>query len=210
MRMQKLVLFDFDGVIADTFPIAHAVAKKTCVYLTETEYRKTFNGNVYDAQAVRNAADHGDRCDHFLDWWAEYRPNFDLHARPFDGMPQVVEEFSHEYTLCIVSSTRDHFLTDFLTKFDLAQFIGGVYGADIDTHKDKKFRMIFEKYGVTTKDCIFITDTLGDINEASSVGLSSIGVTWGFQDKETLLRGNPIKVVEVPGELPNAVAEFFR
>jgi phosphoglycolate phosphatase len=210
MTDKKLLLLDFDGVIADTFPIAHAVAQRTCVYLTEREYRRTFNGNVYDAQAMRNASDHGDRCDHLLDWWAAYRPGFDLHARPFKDMPEILEQFAQSYMLCIVSSTRDHFLHEFLEKFDLTRYIDGIYGADIDTHKDKKFRTIFSKYGIAPDATVFITDTLGDVNEATSVGLKSIGVTWGFQDKETLARGDPFRIVELPPELPNAVEEYFR
>ena len=207
---KKLVLFDFDGVIADTFHIAHGVAKKMCVYLTESAYRNNFNGNIYDSYHGIKEQDHGDKCDHMLDWWGEFTPGFKNYAKPFDGMPEIIKAFAKDYTLCIVSSCHDPLIQHFLEKYELTQAIDGVYGVDVSPRKDEKFRAIFAKYGVTPKDCIFITDTLGDVNEAASVGLSSIGVTWGFQDKETLLRGNPIKIVELPGELPAAVTEFFR
>ena len=51
--------------------------------------------------------------------------------------------------------------------------------------------------------------TLGDINEAASVGLSAIGVTWGFQDRATLARGNPLEIVDTPRELSAAVSRYF-
>jgi phosphoglycolate phosphatase len=210
MESKKLVLFDFDGVIADTFHIAHGVAKKLCVYLTETEYRKSFNGNIYDAHKAILAADHGDKCDHLLDWWGEYAPGFKTHARPFEGMPELLEALSHVYTLCIVSSSHDPLIMHFLEKYRLMNAVDGVFGVEVSPKKNEKFEAIFAKYDAAPGDCVFITDTLGDINEASSVGLDSIGVTWGFQDKETLARGEPFRIVEAPGELPNAVAEYFR
>jgi phosphoglycolate phosphatase-like HAD superfamily hydrolase len=208
--MQKpMVLFDFDGVIADSFHIAHAVAKKLCVYLTETEYRKGFNGNIYDSYNVIKAADHGDRCDHALDWWGEFSPGFRTHARPFEGMSELLNEFARNYTLCVVSSGHDPLIKEFLEKYGLRTAIDGIYGVEVNPRKDEKFRTIFSKYAIGPDDCVFITDTLGDINEASSVGLKSIGVTWGFQDRHTLERGHPFRIVEAPQELPEAVESYF-
>ncbi|HEV3245210.1 MAG TPA: HAD-IA family hydrolase [Candidatus Paceibacterota bacterium] len=209
MNERRTLLFDFDGVIADTFHIAHGVAKKLCVYLTETEYRKRFNGNIYDLRRALLAADHGDRCDHALDWWAEFAPGFKTTARPFDDMPELLKRFAETYTLYIVSSSRDELIAHFLEKYALTDAVKGSYGVDVNTRKDEKFRMLFRAQGVRAEECVFITDTLGDINEAASVGISSIGVTWGFQDNGTLSRGNPFAIVDAPQELPSAVEIFF-
>jgi phosphoglycolate phosphatase-like HAD superfamily hydrolase len=209
MPEKRLVLFDFDGVIADTFHIGHSVAQKMCVYLTETEYRKQHEGNIHEKIAAVRAADHGDRCDHTLDWIGQYLPEFKTHARPFAGMPELLKEFSKMYTLIIVSSTHDHLIKQFLEKFDLTSSVEGVYGAEISPRKDEKFRAIFSKYGIKPVQTVFVTDTLGDINEATSVDLPSIGVTWGFQDRATLERGEPFRIIDTPQELPAAIAEYF-
>lgn len=206
---RKLLLFDFDGVIADTFHIGHSLARKICVYVTETEYRKRFDGNIFDAQKALLAADHGDRCDHALDWLGAYLPEFKTHARPFSGMPELLKEFSRSYALIIVSSTHNDLIREFEEKYDLSGVIEGVYGMEISTRKDEKFKAIFAKYGIEPKQTVFVTDTLGDINEAASVGLSSIGVTWGFQDRETLARGNPFAIVDSPQELPETIERYF-
>jgi phosphoglycolate phosphatase-like HAD superfamily hydrolase len=209
MSDKRLLLLDFDGVIADTFHIAHGIAKRMCVYLTETEYRKRHDGNIYESDKAALAADHGDRCDHALDWLGEYTPVFKMHARPFEGMPEQVKEFARTYTLCIVSSGHNALIEEFLTTYGIRELIDGVYGMEVNTRKDEKFKMIFSKYGIAPEQTVFITDTLGDVNEATSVGLSSIGVTWGFQDRKTLARGNPFAIVDTPQELPAAVADYF-
>lgn len=208
---KKPLLFDFDGVIADTFHIGHRLAAKMCVLFTnEIDYRKKFNGNISDADAaIRNGVDHGDACDHLLDWMSEYVPAFNMHARPFEHMPELVKELSARYTISIVSSTHNELIAGFLQKHGLVDAVDGFYGVETDPHKDIKFKMIFEKHGVAAKDCLFVTDTLGDVNEASSVGLSSIGVTWGFQDRATLERGNPFAIVDSPDELKAMIEKYF-
>ncbi|MDR3571656.1 MAG: HAD hydrolase-like protein [Candidatus Pacebacteria bacterium] len=207
---RTFLLFDFDGVIADTFHIAHRVAQKVCVFYTEAEYKKSFEGNVHDYHSRLQDADHGDRCDHTLDWWAEFTPGFNTHAKPFDGMPELLGEFAEKYTLCIVSSGHDALITGFLEKYGLTKAIAGVYGSEVHTRKDEKFKMIYSQYDTTPTDCLFVTDTLGDINEATTVGLSSVGVTWGFQDRETLARGNPFAIAELPLQLPTFVDAYFQ
>lgn len=204
------LLFDFDGVIADTFHIAHKIAQRMCVLVTDTEYRAKFNGNIHDADAaIRNGPDHGDRCDHALDWLGEYLPEFKTHARPFAQMPELFKAFAQRYELLLVSSTHDAVIADFLEKYDLREAISGIYATEVSTRKDEKFRMIFSKYAIEPEQTVFVTDTLGDVNEASSVGLASIGVTWGFQDRHTLERGSPYSIVDTPEELTSAIERYF-
>ncbi|MBU1557929.1 hypothetical protein KKC45_03125 [Patescibacteria group bacterium] len=57
---------------------------------------------------------------------------------------------------------------------------------------------------------MFITDTLGDIREASEMDIKSIGVTWGFHNRETLKRGNPFNIAEKPEDLSSAIDNYFQ
>ena len=68
--------------------------------------------------------------------------------------------------------------------------------------------MVFDEYKIGYKDCIFVTDTLGDIKEAIKCNVQSIAVTWGFQPKERLLKGNPYAIVETPEELFAAISDW--
>jgi phosphoglycolate phosphatase len=206
---KKFVLFDFDGVIADTFHIGHSVAQKICSYITESEYRKYHEENIIEKIRIVRAQDHGDRCDHALDWLGEYLPAFNEHAKSFEGMPEVLRKFAQIYTLCVVSSSQEDPIEHFLEKYGLNDTIQGIYGLYAGTRKDEKFKTIFAKYAIEPREAVFITDTLGDINEAANVGLKSIGVTWGFQDHATLARGNPFRIVDKPEELSKAVTDYF-
>ena len=83
-------------------------------------------------------------------------------------------------------------------------------GNDVHKSKVEKIRMVFEEYNIGPNDCVFITDTLGDIYEASRKNVGSIGITWGFHEPERLLRGKPFRLVEESNDLLTTVSDYFK
>lgn len=66
MDTRRTVLFDFDGVIADSFRAAQSTAQALCKYNTEDEYRRHFEGNSWSTFKRLEKEDH-EGCDHGLD-----------------------------------------------------------------------------------------------------------------------------------------------
>jgi len=69
--------------------------------------------------------------------------------------------------------------------------------------------MVLREYKAKPEDCVFITDTLGDMREAARCGVWSIGVTWGFHERERLEKGNFFAIVDKIEELSLTVQSFF-
>jgi len=42
--------------------------------------------------------------------------------------------------------------------------------------------------GVTADECIYIGDSEVDVQTSQNAGVKCIGVTWGYRDKEELLK----------------------
>lgn len=210
MKNRKFVLFDFDGVIADSYAVAWMTARKLCVRLTDTEYRGLFEGNVYERHDVFLSEDHGPECRHDLDWFSIFTPAFEEKASLFPGMREVIEKLSHAYMLIIVSSTLTSPIQGFLEKHHIGRYFSEVLGADVHRNKHEKIKMVFEKYGTSASECIFITDTLGDMREARLAGVGAIGVAWGFHSRETLAKGEPFRIVERPADIQHAISDFFQ
>lgn len=206
--MRKFVLFDFDGVIADSFSAAFTTARTYCAQKTEASYRAQFEGNIYDYKHDLLTGDHS-ACSHDIDWWGTFVPLFEETAKPFAGISEALHRLSHAYTLIIVSSSVTSPINGFLEKHDLGRYIAEVLAIEAHTHKTEKISMIFSKYGTSAEKCVFVTDTLGDMKEATAVGVGSIGCTWGFQDRQTLERGEPFRIIDAPSLLPEAVDEYF-
>lgn len=206
--MKKFVLFDFDGVIADSFPLCVEVMKEICSEMTIEEQRASFDGNVHDGFAQLMKRVHGPECHHDRDWFNTYLPHFDR-VQPFPNVLDAISALSHSYILIVVSSTITSPIQGFLEKHHIGRYFSEVLGADVHQYKDKKIQMIFERYGVNPEDCVFVTDTLGDMKEARSVGVGSIATSYGFQGRESLMRGEPFRIVDTAREIPDAVDGYF-
>ena len=205
---KPFILFDFDGVITDSFQTAFEVQKMICPHITEDIYRKLFEGNINDSWS--SVGIHTNECRHDIDFFAEYIPRMKNEAQIVPGMRDVIMELEKNYTLIVISSTISSPIREFLEEHDLASHFTQIMGNDIHKSKVEKIKMVFEKYGIEAKDCVFITDTLGDMKEAAQMEVGAIGTMWGFHKTEALLRGNPFCLVDEPAKLPVAISNYFK
>lgn len=197
---RKIVLFDFDGVIIDSFSAAFETSKKFYPQLTERDYRKLFEGNINDWIGKL----HDDS-----DFFAEYIPKMKSGAKPTRGINEAIKKLAEAYTLIIVSSGMTDSIKTFMEREGLAECFSEIMGNDVHRSKVEKIKMIFSKYGAAGQNCVLITDTLGDMREAEQAGVGAIGVLWGFHDRDTLQNGNPFRIIKNPEELLTAVSDHF-
>ena len=205
LEKTKYILFDFDGVIADSFAVAFEVNNMICPHVTHDDYRRAFEGNVNDWKEPF----HTDDCRRDLDFFKEYVPKMKKEVKVFDGMLEVIENLSRNYTLIIISSTVTSPIKEFMIWHNKTQCFAEIMGNDVHKSKAEKIKMVFSKYKINNQQCLFITDTLGDIKEASHMGVDTIAVTWGFHNEITLAKGNPLAMVKGPDELVGAINNYF-
>lgn len=204
---KPFVIFDFDGVIVDSFAPAFRVNKYICPNITEDDYRRGFEGNINDWKMPTNF--HSDKCRHDVDFFTTYNPSMKTELQIVPGIDEVINQLGAKYTMTIISSSLSEPIREFLEKNNLAKNFVQILGNDVHTSKVTKMEMVFKDYEIEPKDCVFITDTLGDMREAEKVRVNTIGVTWGFHTLETLLKGNYFQLVHAPAELVPTVALFF-
>lgn len=123
-------------------------------------------------------------------------------------MKEAILESSKNHMLFIVSSGGTKNITDYLRNNNVADSFKEIIGMDTYRSKVDKFKFIFSKYQVTAQDCVFITDTLGDILEANTLHIKTIAVDFGYHTKETLSKGDPLKIVSTVSELFQTLREY--
>lgn len=196
-------MFDFDGVIVDSFRLSYESMKTVVDNPPDEEgYRRWFDGNIYDNE------EYGSKYKYKEDSYASgddpffktYIPLL-LKIEPVGGIIDAIKELHKNHRLVVVSSTINSPIKAYLDKHNLSQRFDKIYGADVHTNKVTKIKMVFTDFSVTARDCLFITDTLGDMRESAKAGVKSIGVTWGFHNLEALQKGNPIAIANTPQEL---------
>jgi len=198
---RNIIIFDFDGVIIDSFATVFGIWKKVRPQLTEAAYRRQFEGNINAHLDREQPATH-------FDFFAHYGP--EVPNQPLvEDIDTIIKDLSQSYTLAIVSSTISPPIKQFLQRHGLQQYFAKILGNDVAKSKVQKFQMILGQYGLSPSQAILITDTIGDIREASEVGIQAIAVTWGYHDEATLRQGNPAAVAASPTELKKLIAHLL-
>ena len=187
--MKKIIIFDFDGVIVDSFDVAFEVNKLARPTLTKERCQAKFNGNIADAK-------YEDEKVREIDFFYEYGERFKNLGINKDIKDSIIK-LSKEHKLFIVSSTINSIIEEYLKRHDLLGAFTEILGFDIETSKVKKFNMIFDKYDITPNQAIFLTDTFGDIDEAREAKINFIvGILGGYQNEDNLRKAEPNAIVK--------------
>ena len=113
----------------------------------------------------------------------------------------AIKNFSNKYILAIISSTSSSYIKSFLKERNVLSNFSDILGSDLFLSKSDRIKILLEKYNISFENVVYITDTLGDINEDKILRVKSIGVTWGLDDRKTLQKGNPVTIIDDPRDL---------
>lgn len=192
--MIKAIIFDFDGVIHNTFELAYQInAEVLGNKISRNEYRDSFNENIYKNIEItpKNAEQ----------FFIKQNQAFE-HLRIEKSTKQFLKNLHEKYSLFIISSNQEQALNTYFQNSNFIDIFKEILGMETDKSKIKKFKLIFKAYKLKPDNCIFITDTLGDIYEGTSVGVKTIAVDFGFHKRKRLEKGNPFKIISDFKELP--------
>ncbi|MDO9547750.1 MAG: HAD hydrolase-like protein [Candidatus Marinimicrobia bacterium] len=190
----RLVIFDFDGTLANSFPwltkIVNKVAEKFQFHdIHQSEHRLLRN---YDAAKLLKHLG-------LPLWKAPLIGNHirklmteDIHTIPmFDGIDTLLRKLAqNKIKLAVVSSNSvenirqvlGQELTSLISQFECGVSIFG---------KGLKLRKVLAKSGIPETESIYIGDEIRDIDAANHIGISSGAVSWGYNTVESLLARHP-------------------
>jgi len=204
----RFLLIDFDGVVVDSLHIGWEINHSFRPEMTKEQYLSLFEGNIYEKFDEIDKGSNEDREEDqkFFELYAERI----LDEPPIKDIVEVFAKLNEDHTLIVISSSINAPIERYLEEHNIRHAFDAVMGADVHKSKREKMRMVFEKYGTSAKNCVFITDTLGDMREAHAMGVGSIAVSWGFHPHETLEKGVPFRIIDRADELPDTIEDYFK
>ena len=106
--------------------------------------------------------------------------------------------------MAVVSNKPDRYTKDIVAQyFDDSLFsyvTGNVEGVKHKPDPTAVFNAM-DKLHVNADECIYIGDSGVDMQTAENAGIFSIGVLWGFRDKDDLINHNARLIVNTPNEI---------
>lgn len=210
--MRKLILYDFDGVLADTLDDMLSFAERAC---TQLGYPRQPTPADLEALEVMDMVSYGRQLglpegdlERFADTLRLHFTSNPQPAKIFPGIQALLANQTGEITQAIITGNARELVVDFLHQYGLQEHIQLVYSGDMPGSRHHKILRAMRDAGTSSQDTCLVSDAVSDIHEARQVGVFSIAVTWGYQSRSKLAPCYPHAIAGSPGELALILAEL--
>ncbi len=205
MKKQNLILFDYDGVLVDSLvhnvAIAEDCARKMGLdtFPSVDEIRNMDNMTFEETGLLMGFSEEENRI--FLkDVFKGLTAGVDR-LSIFPGMGPLIRSLSKNHIVTVLTANTEQGVSRFLEINGLSEYVAAVLGSGTPGAKSDKTKALMKRFSMDRDQVYLIGDTISDIREAKRAGVKSIAVTWGFQDKNRLLKEQPDFMVNRPQEI---------
>ena len=218
MNKFDAAIFDLDGTTANTLEnlafCANTVIAEYGLSPAETDRFRYFVGDGSRVQMQRLLAFKGrysgPEDDPFLEEvFAKYLAFLSDHCADrvtvYDGMPELLKELGSRKINCAVFSNKPHkqackVVSSIYPEGTFSHVLGQMDSYPRKPDPTGALRLA-EKMQVSPDRCIFVGDTNTDMKTGKNAGMYTIGVLWGFRDREELEKAGADIIVSAPAEI---------
>lgn len=219
--MIKLCAFDLDGTVADTLTsICYFANKSLAKYgfrSIEKEKYRYFVGEGADVLVRRMIDEVGGSNTDFINVKNEYINTYNSNTtyltEAYKGVEEMLYTLKSLGIICVIISNKpqiqaENVINKIFEKGLIEEVSGGKEGMPLKPDPTA-FNEMLRKYNVSKNEALFIGDTKTDMLTAKNSGVKSIGVLWGFRDKEELKFHNASYIVSDPKEIVDIVERLM-
>ncbi len=194
------MIFDFDGTIADSFESVLTIFEE----ITKRPEKLTAEEiDILRGQSLRQIIK-------YLKIKKWQLPGMVFKAKKligvriteiktFPDMPETLKQLRNNGCgMYILSTNSADNIDRFLKKNGLDGYFAGISG-DIGLQgKASALKKIIGRYKLDKSSCYYIGDEVRDILAAKKAGVTSVGVTWGFNDPAAIKDAKPDFIADSP------------
>lgn len=190
---KKLILFDFDGTVADNSEgiyncIKYALDKKGMKPLSDKALRSFIGPSLFDS-FMWHCTDNKETAEELVSLYRErYRPIGSTEVKIYDGMKELLGRLKGEgYITAVCSSKPYDFVRKIAKEQGLEDLFDGFFCPSFGNHLSDKTSLALEAmkhFRVNKEETVLIGDTKFDVAAARGAGISSVGVLYGFSTEE--------------------------
>lgn len=218
--MIKVCIFDLDGTVSNTINsiayFANNALNKAGFPSIETDVYKKIVGNgakILVERMLKTVGADASYYDVVADEYnTKYDDNFLYLTEPYEGILDMLNALKDMGIKVAILSNKPHETT---VKIADALFSNKLIDICYGGRKDVALKPdpvgvfeIMDKFGVSKDECLYIGDTATDMKTGKSAGVYTIGVLWGFREREELETNGADAIVSHPDEIVD-IAERF-
>ncbi|MEM6264064.1 MAG: HAD-IA family hydrolase [Bacteroidota bacterium] len=201
---KELLVFDFDGTIADTLSVAVEISNELAPEfdfpkMNTEEFLELKGKKVAELMEMANMS--WVKLPVFIkrvrDSFKKYLPQ----VEPVEGMPEVLLALKSEgFHMGILTSNTEENVHHFLQQHQL-EYFEFIHSPSSIFGKGRVLKTFSRKYKIPNRKVVMIGDERRDIKAAHKAEVRSVGVTWGFGSADALQEHEPHHIVHQPKEL---------
>lgn len=208
--MRKYLLFDLDGTLTDSaegiinsvryaldkFGIAENDEKKLCTFVGPP---------LYDSFRELYGMSHDD-ANLAIVYYREYFVSKGLYENTvYGGIREMLERLlNKDKKLILATSKPEKFAREILKNFSLDGYFYEIFGATMDEklcRKDDIIEYALTRTGVSPDDAVMIGDRRYDIEGGRKNGLTTVGVLYGYGNRDELTAAKSDYIASTVNEL---------
>ncbi len=211
------VVFDLDGTLLDTLAdleasVNHALAQAHLPARTTDEVR-LFTGNGIRRlieRSVNEDREHPADASTVEAVLEEFKRHYAAHCQdhtaPYPGVIELVDHLKHAGVRVAVVSNKADFAVQELVERQFPGTFDCVLGEREEAGIRKKpapdmVNVALERMGGERAGLVYVGDSEVDVQTAQNVGCSCLSCSWGFRERDWLVRAGATTIVDTPTEL---------
>lgn len=201
----KIIIFDFDGTIADSFEAVWKISNKLAAEfgypVTQADEINQLK-NLSSKEIIKQSKLSPLKIPFLVRRLRQELSREIPHLQTFPGISPVLRSLQQQGNrLGIVTSNSRENVVAFLTAQNLLDVFEFVESGLALFGKDKVIQRVVRRQQLNLADLIYVGDETRDIEAARKIGIPIISVTWGFNSSEALAAENPDFLICQPEEL---------
>lgn len=200
----KIILFDFDGTLADSFENFFEILREITLKYKLPELSPKDLDELRSesaSQIVKKLHIPFYKIPFIAHDMKRLQQQNIENIKSFKGLPEVLHGLKNKgFELGIVTSNGKSNVKAFLKNNDIDIFTY-LYCDSRLFGKDKVLKKFLKAQNVSNEEVLYVGDEIRDIQACQKIGVKIAAVTWGFNSKEGLTKYNPELLISTPKEL---------
>ena len=205
MCSTKLIAFDYDGVLADSFDYNlnafNTILKRNGLSINALpDDLKNLKNMTYE-QLAFDVGVPQDMVESVKQETLFEMEKTTSSVSLYEGIVDMIKEITSKVRLAIISHTNSSTISTVLEHLGCDSCFSDILGGDIKGTKSQRLEFLMETYLLAPEDLYMVGDSMSDIMEAHKAGVYAIAAGYGFQSVELLQQAGADKIVGSVDEL---------
>ena len=202
---RSLLLFDFDGVLADSIDVTLNVSSQVArEFGAAGEMNRELLSSLEEMTIECGGRAMGVPEEELQRFKSALRARYetmDQDYRIFSGVKSALRALSAHHLLGVVTNNSEKLVRRFSRTHGIDHLLRLILGIETGGEKSARILQAARESAVSLEQTYMLGDAASDILEARRAGCKAIGVTWGFQGRKFLEAAGPDYLLSSPEQL---------